>query len=183
MKKIFLFLLLSVFVSSILFSQNKKPVPLKKNATSTKKEIDVLADKYKGKETITVYTSHGEMVGSIYIENNPDDKPQSVSISFSTDNIEIAKEFILKVVNQKKKQGYYSNDANTNFLDPFFMDSQISQGFIYTYTKGKMYFIVECKQEYGAFFNEGSYSNTYSVRIETGDNSRKGGKKAENFEF
>ena len=122
------------------------------------------------------------MEGSVKIENNPDNKPQSVSISFGVDNIEIAKEFILKIVNQKKKQGFYSNDANTNFLDPFFMDGLITSGFIYTYKKGKLYFIVECNKP-GIYFKEGASKIIYPLRIETGDNSRKGGKKAEKFEF
>ncbi|MFZ4402005.1 MAG: hypothetical protein ACOYO1_18390 [Bacteroidales bacterium] len=197
MKKfICFFMVIFILFSSITFSQNK-PVLKKKTSASIKKEIDILADKYKGSDNITVYTSHGEMTGSISIEYNPDNKPQAVSISFSTDNEEIAKEFINNIIKQKQKQGYHCNDYydtyNTQFV--FFYITET----IYTFIKNSMYFIISghidsypnhTSENRIDFFGNSqintepiTYTYNYVFSIETGDNSRKGGKNAEKFEF
>ena len=187
------FTAIAILFSSITYSQNK-PAIKKKTTAYSKKEIDILADKYKGKDEITVYTSHGEMTGNINIENNPDDKPQSVSITFSTYNEEIYKEFINGIIKQKQKQGYHCNDYyDSDNIQNIFLGS------IYTFKRNNMYFIISGyvdKQsnrtsDFKTDFNGNLilndepiiYTFNYFFTIETGDNSRKGGKKAEKFEF
>ena len=195
MKKFFcFFMVILILFSSIAFSQNK-PVVKKKPSTSSKKEIDILADKYKGKDNITVYTSHGEMTGSIYIEYNPDNKAQAVSISFSTYKEEIAKEFINIIIKQKQKQGYRSNE----YYDTYTIQTLMYFSNKYTFFKNNMYFIISGKVEsrpnntnnIKTDFNGNwvintdpiTYTYEYFITIETGDNNRKGGKNAEKFEF
>lgn len=179
MKKISKILLLIVFSTS-LFGQTKS----KTNSTvQSKPEIDKLAEKYTGNDNVTLFTSHGELTGDVEIEYNPDEKPQSVRISCKSTNEDAVAEFLSQIIAQKRKQGYKSADGNYEPTDANWIKETMlgfENGVNFTFKKGQMYFI--CK---GGFVLDFKYKsgNEYWFTIETGDNGRKGGKKATKFEF
>lgn len=187
---------ISLILLSFLFinSNGQTTKTTSSQTKSSKPEIDRLAEKYKNIPEVTLYTSHGELYGNVVIENNPDEKPQSVSISGTSANKDAIEEFLNGLIAQKKKQGYKLSNENTS-------DGTIIIGNdnIHLYKKGNMYFILKggcCKNVYVDITNDDvlfqathpgekkyGYKYFYYFEIETGDNSRKGGKKATKFDF
>jgi hypothetical protein len=174
-KSIILFLFL---ITIQLFGQTKiKP----KSNTQSKPEIDKLAEKYKETEVITLFTSHGDLIGDVEIDYNPDEKPQAVRISGKSINQDAISEFLSEIISQKEKQGYKMSNGDYEPSEPSWIKTMLGteNGVNYTLKKGQMYFI--CK---GGFILDFSNTETkYWYSIETGDNSRKGGKKATKFDF
>ena len=61
----------------ISIAQTKSTAP-KKNNVVKQSEIDRLYDKYKNSGEIKLFTPYGELDGSVYINFNDDNKPESV---------------------------------------------------------------------------------------------------------
>ncbi len=147
-----------------------------KSKTSTgKREIDKLAEKYKGKPTVDFSTSYVELHGDVIISRNSELLPESVRISVKgATNKKAVAEFLSQIVAQKKKEGYklsdgvvYSEENIAKMLDTEEMNV--------TMKKGDMYFLLKEKSDYGYKFKSTTH---FSFLIETGDNVRKGVKKA-----
>jgi len=181
--------LISIIVFYVLigsgYSQNKQTKPISKTSSTSKPEIDKLAEKYKDTTYITLYTSYDELTGFVKINNNPDKKPQEVIISGHSTNKNAVEEFISDVISKKKKQGYADTENSFVSLGPMTMSDiepyvDSPDGFNCILKKGNMYFIANVKA-YDDFGE--NRERMYTFSIETGDNSRKGGKNATNFDF
>jgi len=146
-----------------------------KTAVVSKPEIDKLAEKYKNTPTVNFATSHGELTGNVTIENNPDGKPQSVSISCDdATNKKAIVEFLAQMIKQKQQQGYKAFDKEpydeakiTSLLD--------LEEVNLTLKKDNMYFLVKAKGDYGYRYKATTH---FWYSIETGDNKRKVSKTA-----
>ncbi|MFZ4798687.1 MAG: hypothetical protein ACOYMA_14405 [Bacteroidia bacterium] len=196
MKKFSLFLIVISILFSLVLSSQNKPAIKKKAIKSSKNEIDILAEKYKGKETTTAYTTYGEMVGKVTIIYNLVNLPQAVSIEFQTENDEISKAFTADVYNSKIDQGYKKGVmliskehvyASGLFNEKTYHISGESYDFEGTLMKGNMYFDLIVKRgnyKSGDLDNgKGQVGKFIFIKIESGDESRKGGKKSEKFNF
>ena len=183
MKKLILFALLALNI--LLIGQTK---------STTKKEIDILADKYKDKPTLTIYTTYGDLNVDSEVKYNDDGKPQAVIVFGSNSNENATQEFLLKTINQKKKQGY--KFVSKISFGHKFDDEGLDSGGVLTYKKGNMYFLVKPSEPKSNFttrdrFNlltneidtEKVWNHYLGFEMETGDNSRKGGENATKFEF
>ncbi|MDR2127091.1 MAG: hypothetical protein LBP63_09715 [Prevotellaceae bacterium] len=112
MKKIYFIGYFLIALSNLCFAQqsaNKvlnQGVQIKKAQPKSVNEIDRLYNKYKDKETITIYSSFGELKGEISTEMNASNKPESITISGTTDGIDAISEIIYELIKQKLKQGY-----------------------------------------------------------------------------
>lgn len=196
-----IFILIATLMQISIASAQKKPAPpVKKTTTPTKPEIDKLADKYKDASDITLFTSHGDLTGYVSINTNVDDKPESVEISGNSTNMDAVAEFISMVIAQKERQGYEVADGNyfTN-AENVRINLEHNLEINFLFKKRNMYFIVKGwqqtfnndkfqsigKDNTGKDIGFTTYDRTtvYYFSIETGDNSRKGGKKATKFEF
>ncbi len=173
-----------ITITTFVNAQNKKQAPTK----TTKAEIDRLFDKYKDKESITLFTEFGELNGNVNINYNSDEKPQSITILISTVNREAAAKFIEGLIQQKLNSGYTDPNERSSSSEFFFIEHNldISESFEdmrykYCFLKGNMYtkIITKC-------LNCESYSSgqkSYEILVETGDKSRFGGEKATKFDF
>lgn len=159
-------------------STTKKTVKSKTGSTKTSngaREIDKLAEKYKGKPTVDFSTSYVELHGDVIIARNSDLKPESVRISVKgATNKKAVVEFLAQIIAQKKKEGYklsdgvvYSEENISKTLD--------TEEINLTMKKGDMYFLIKAKSDYGYKFKSTTH---FFFLIETGDNVRKGVKKA-----
>ncbi|EFK97876.1 hypothetical protein LDC_0060 [sediment metagenome] len=165
-------------------STSKKPSTAKKSTqnksgsgktTSGTREIDKLAEKYKGKNTVDFSTSHVELHGEVTIARNSELLPESVRISVkSATNKKGVVEFTSQIIAKKKKEGYklsdgvvYSEENISKTLD--------TEEINLTMKKGDMYFLVKVKSDYGYKHKATTH---FWILIETGDNVRKGVKKA-----
>ena len=157
---------------------NKKVVKGKTGGSKTTKgahEIDKLAEKYKNKPTVDFSTSYVELHGDVIISRNPELLPESVRISVKgATNKKAVVEFLSQIIIQKKKEGYklsdgvvYSEENISKTLD--------TEEINLTIKKGDMYFLVKAKSDYGYKFKSTTH---FFFLIETGDNVRKGVKKA-----
>jgi len=182
-------LILLIFLNFVIIGQTKTT-----NKTVTKQEIDLLAEKYKDKPTLTLYTTYGDLNVDSEVKYNDDGKPQAVIVFGSNSNEEATQEFLLKTINQKKKQGY--KFVSKISFGHKFADEGLSSGGVLTYKKGNMYFLVKPSESKSYIITQTSFNQltnkfdtekiweTYpAFEIETGDNSRKGGKNATKFEF
>ena len=198
MKIIYAIIVLSITIGNAFSQQKLKTLPSsggnKKTLMSSKSEIDRLADKYKETPSITLYTSHGDLDGNVSIEYNPDNKPQSIQITGRSLNKEAIMEFISNMIKQKYQQGYRVSDGKSgdDVTTILFFFSLGNYEDVRTFKKGNMYFIVKggCCEKQNVTYKRGdktiSYekiSDYYWFSIETGDNSRKGGKKATKLDF
>ena len=95
-------LMLMTLFSTFSNAQTKKPSTTK----DSKPEIDILYEKYKDKEDITLFTPHGNLYGNVSVEFNEDEKPVSVSIQGNSENKPAIAEFISNTIKMKLKQGY-----------------------------------------------------------------------------
>lgn len=189
MKQQILFLLLTLVTSFTSFSQTKKST----SKPVTKSEIDRLADKYKNTPTITIFTSHEDLIGSVDIDYNVDAKPEAIRITGDSKNKDAVAEFISNIIAQKKKQGYVSSDGRFEPTDAHWIKETMlgdEEGVNFTFKKGKMIFKVKggWRSETGWKKNifgelESTFESIYWFQIETIDYSRKGGKKATKFDF
>lgn len=187
---------LLVFFTLLNFnlSAQNKIIPTKKNVNQTKEsttpsklEIDRLAEKYKDNSSVTLYTSYGELIGNVTIEHNPDNKPQAIKIDGNSTDMKAVDEFIKSIIAQKKQQGYKLENEIQQYRKAEGTFTATDK----LYRKGNMYFIVKSSQlekreiEISRTGEIGGYVNklSYDFYIETGDNSRKGGKKATKFDF
>lgn len=187
----FILFLATILSLNTIYAQTKKAGPIAKQK-QVKPEIDRLADKYKDTPSVTLFTSFGELFGTCTVDNNNDDKPQAVTIESNSLNKDAIYEFLTGMINQKKKQGYKL--SNDNIYDESIIMGNSDN--VLLYKKGSMYFILKggcCKQLYvdisdeDVFLKPGEkkygYKSFYWFVIETGDNNRKGGKKATKFDF
>ena len=189
-RNLFIIPLLFVSLTISIYGQNtKSKVPTK--TVTTKAEIDRLAEKYKNNSSVTLYTSHGELDGAVEIENNPDDKPQLIRITGMSENKAAIEEFLAEIISQKKKQGYKITGNNGMPDDMFSIGNDWDDyNNTKTFKKGTMYFIakggfasdVDCSI-YDEMRRLSLHRSCYHFSIETGDNSRKGGKNATKFDF
>jgi len=145
-------------------------------------ELDRLVEKYKGSTTVKLYTSQGELTGEVEIGYNSDSIPQSITISSSSDNLDVIAEFLSQIILQKEEQGYKSTDG---YEEPttvyWFKEVKLpNDGINLTYKKGNMYFIAKGGTNYGVPYSD---KNEYWMSIETGDLKRKGGNDGTNFDF
>jgi hypothetical protein len=194
-------------------------------------EIDRLCAKYKQDSTYIIYATDDEIRVTVYISQNPDGKPESISLSGKVSHISGIAETITNLVNQKKRQGYVFDELITDMMsqsgsnisfsksqiiDASYFSPIIDDHFKITMKKGSMYFIakINCYSEvktWDGFMKQyetkttkgsskGQMANMrasnkrelipstyayiyYSFDLTNGDNSRKGGKKAKNFDF
>jgi len=178
--KIKLFLIL-VLVFILNNYQTSGQVKTNNTNTSTKPEIDRLAEKYKDMSNIILYTANGELEGVVKVEYNSGNKPQAVNIMVDNEtNIAAICEFLKELISEKKKKGY--KEIHNYIGEEFSLEIgfSASDGISYTYKKGNMYFVIKGGEER---YNVSLGNQTYWFTIETGDNSRKGSNKASNFEF
>jgi len=163
-------------------------------AQTNQAEIDKLAKLYKDSSDVVIYTTYGELKGHATIEKNNDSLPQAVLIHFEGVNIDAASEFLSNLIKKKISQGYQSGEGHGMLPDDFDIENRLKNTFsystfIWTYKKGNMYFIarggneeeVTLKNLKGETETVPYYITWFS--IETGDNSRKGGKQAKEFKF
>lgn len=87
----YLIILILLLKSVYTFSQaNKVVTKSQTKKTINKSEIDRLYDKYKGKDTLLLYTPFSSLIGKLDISLNFDNKPQSITIyghSFDKDGV------------------------------------------------------------------------------------------------
>lgn len=178
-------MMLLLFTISVYGQSTTKKTTTKKTTTTKKavksktatgqREIDKLAEKYKGKNTVDFSTSYVELHGEVSIARNPELLPESVRISVKgATNKKAVVEFLAQIIAQKKKEGYklsdgvvYSEENISKTLD--------TEEINLTMKKGDMYFLIKAKSDYGYKFKSTTH---FFFLIETGDNVRKGVKKA-----
>lgn len=176
-----LLLLIFILTSAIVLGQTKKAAPKK-----VKPEIDVLYENYKDSKSITLYTSNGEITGDVLVEKNSENKPVSIKISGSSNNIKSVSEFINNTIEMKKKQGYKIYETSPYGIEYELQHSfQGKNGFHLVMKKGNMYFRSDATSYTGiiGLENRAHSETSYTWEIETGDSSRKGGKEAKEFKF
>lgn len=157
---------------------SKKAVKSKTGSTKTTngtREIDKLAEKYKGKNTVDFSTSHVELHGEVTIARNSELLPESVRISVkSATNKKGVVEFTSQIIAQKKKEGYKLSDG-IEYTEENISKTLDTEEINLTMKKGDMYFLIKVKSDYGYKFKATTH---FWILIETGDNVRKGVKKA-----
>jgi hypothetical protein len=179
-----------IMIALLLFSissygQNKKGKTVKKNATtknvskgktaSGAREIDKLAEKYKGKPTVDFSTSYVELHGDVAIARNSELLPESVRISIkSVTNKKAVVEFLAEIIAKKKKEGYKLSDG-VEYTEEKIAKILDVEEINLTMKKGDMYFLIKAKSDYGYKHKSTTH---FWLLIETGDNVRKGVKKA-----
>jgi len=197
MKARLVLLVLALSISFISYSQTKP-----KTTTTTKREIDRLADKYKGKDPITIYLTNSELIGSVNVEYNQDNKPLGITIAVNSQNKEELAEFTMNMIQQKQSQGYVSTEGWLHTLDGISNLLANEKNEPLKFKKGNMYFIVYMYRTIWNYSNimlsetilnpnstpsfqdiKNKYPITYYVTIETMDYSRKGGSKATKLDF
>jgi hypothetical protein len=165
MKKIFFITYFLTVLSNLCFAQqnaNKtfrplnQGVPMNKTQQQNVNEIDRLYNKYKNKETITIYSTFGELNGTISTEMNASNKPESIEIYGTTNDTDAISEIIYELIKQKLKQGYkhYSGNQVERVVSPQGVDyikQEIEFNSLYTYKsvydatykRGSLYFRVD----------------------------------------
>ncbi|MDR2065773.1 MAG: hypothetical protein LBP85_08725 [Prevotellaceae bacterium] len=104
MKKMIFIVYFIAFVTIIYGQQTKQNTFQQPKVTI--KEIDRLYKKYKDMESVTIYSTFGEIKGNISIELNSDNKPESITISGNTQNTDAIAEIVYDLIQQKVKEGY-----------------------------------------------------------------------------
>lgn len=79
-------------------------------------DIDRLCNQYKDEGVIVIHSMFGNVEAKISIDKNQNDKPQSITLSGRTSDIDAISEIAYNLINQKKAQGfvYYSGDKITD---------------------------------------------------------------------
>jgi hypothetical protein len=182
MKRIFLFGLTVLLATIAINAQTKK--------ATTQNEIDRLYEKYKGSDSITLYTAFGELRGKVSIIYNT--KPASIIIKGDSQNKDAIVEFLYNTILMKQKQGYViiSPDDWSMYVYESGRRHAIESGFGWKFKedrsslnflmkKGSYYFRINggcCVERY-------SSGTVYTWEIETGDSRRQGGPNATTFDF
>lgn len=143
--------------------------------TSGTREIDKLAEKYKNKPTVDFSTSYVELHGDVSIARNSELLPESVRISVkSATNKKAVVEFLSEIIAKKKKEGYKLSDGVV-YSEEYIAKTLDVEEINLTMKKGDMYFLIKAKSDYGYKHKATTH---FWLLIETGDNVRKGVKKA-----
>jgi hypothetical protein len=153
-------------------------------------EIDSLYEKYKGKQTITINSTFGEVEGNISVTMNPQKKPVEITIFGEIKNFDAISEIIYESIQEQLKKGYehYSGEQvesqrilypngvdyikhkiNESLSSIFYQSGTV---FAATYKKKTLYFDVKITTE---------KKGKYSFYIKNGDNNRKSGPNATNL--
>jgi hypothetical protein len=182
-KRLFLISLFAVVISNAIQAQAKQ------------KDIDILYQKYKNLDTITVTNANGTVKLAVKIIMNGNGKPQSITLVGYVDNSTSANSLIDKLENDKEKSGYKFSSSATVYSEEILN--------VNVYTKGTQY------AKYGVSTDLFSKSDTpppYEtgteeqkkrraqmyyfalmggcfVYMEVGDISRKVNDKSEEFKF
>ena len=171
------------------YGQSTKGKTTTKKSTATKKgksktgsakttngarEIDKLAEKYKGKNTVDFSTSYVELHGEVSIERNSELLPQAVRISVkSATNKKAVVEFLSQIIAKKQKEGYKLSDGVV-YSEENIAKTLDTEEINLTMKKGDMYFLIKAKSDYGYKYKATTH---FWLLIETGDDVRKGVKK------
>lgn len=106
-------------------------ISLSASSQAKLKDIDVLYQKFKNKDTITVTNANGTVKLAVDITLNKNGKPQSIVLKGYADNVTLAESITKKLENDKEKAGYKYNSLATIISDEILNVS--------VYTKGKEY--------------------------------------------
>jgi hypothetical protein len=197
MKKVILLIFSIVLITNSVQAQNNTQSNKAISSPKSKSEIDKLYEKYKGVESIVLYTPHGDLNGNISIELNDKELPVSVSVFGNSNNKAAIAEFLSNTIKMKLGQGYVVKDQPfgwgsipTTELVTLGLGWEIlkEHSFQLLMRKGNMYFTANAGYSPVnylnlALSNQMSFTNDYSWEIETCDTKRQGGSKASNFEF
>ncbi len=122
-KNYFTFILCLFFFSNLLLSQTKQKKVL------PKKDIDILYEEYKNKDSITISNVYGEVTLKVEIELNKKGNPICIKLSGYAPNQQIAKAIISNLSNAKIKSNYtFSSSYNTEFVGEYCVLSTYSKG-------------------------------------------------------
>ncbi|MBS1641597.1 MAG: hypothetical protein JSR11_03880 [Bacteroidetes bacterium] len=114
-----------LFLLSIIFS-------LALNAQTQTKDIDVLYQKYKNRDTIEVTNANGTVKLAVSVILNSKGKPESIILTGYADNSTLANSLIDKLENDKKKAGYKYSSFSTVYSGIEILNVSV-------YTKGSQY--------------------------------------------
>ena len=155
-------------------------------------KIDNLVEKYSD-NSISIYTSEGELSLSPVIKYNSDGKPYSIRLDGDrTENPDKISEFFLSLFNNKLKEGFTTNTPILLLRPPFSKENIRSSMDYYSLELESKGFKIEFKKDNYLFkakvYEIGSldiYDRTkyYFFHIEMIDKSRLGGSKSSKFKF
>ena len=178
--KTFLLLLISSSFCSLSIAQVKT------------KEVDVLYQKYKNRDSVTVTNATGTVDLAVKIILNANGKPQSIILMGYAENLETADGIIRKLKSDKEKAGFKYSSSSTEYALEILS--------VAVYTKGTQYAkygvitkIEKDEPPYETGTEEqktkrekaylASYFKQFFIYMEVGDISRKLNDKSDDFKF
>lgn len=186
-----IFVLFATLLSTIIFSQN----PRVKKAKNQQLAIDILYNKYKDKDSTTIYFPGGSLKGKIEISYNDNSKPSSITIQGNTWSVDYIAKFVSSFVKQKLAKGFKEekDDFGGSGTSQNYIEQELNHGkneIKITLIKGNEYSTIHCYKSAIKYAPRGSYEelenkwNTkYNFFISTSDLRREAGAGGQNFNF
>ncbi|MGI6572394.1 MAG: hypothetical protein ACOX19_03000 [Fermentimonas sp.] len=197
MKRSNIFILLILLYSFCLFDSYGQTNNIQ---GTSKSEIDRLSDIYKDTKSITLSTPHGKLEGSVFVNTNDVNKPESVFIAGVSTNKPAIVAHLTNTINMKMKQGYkpirdyttgYGSYSDLFELQMMLLNLENNRSYEMAFTKGQMSFragvalnvnLVERNSEYGINPYD-KVVDGFLWYIETKDSKRVVGSKGSEFIF
>lgn len=156
-------------------------------SNSTHHEMDILYQKYKDKDSITVSTPYGEINGAVKVFKNRNEKASRFEVTGMSDNKEAVINFLIQAITIKKNKGYTS--ANSIDKSPYTLLNQSTLPVSLELFKNDMFFVIQLDYCESLDINkEGKVSlkkdyDFFHFVISTGYKSGHGEKVIERFDF
>lgn len=186
-----MFVLFALLLSTIIFSQT----PTDKKSKNSQLAIDILYNKYKDKDSTTIYFPGGSLKGEIKISYNENNKPSSITIQGNTRSIDYISKFVSSFVKQKLANGFKEDkdDFEGSGISQSYIEYELTHGnkqIEITLIKGNEYSTIYCYKSVTNYAPRGSneeleniLNTKYNFSISTSDLRREAGANGQNFNF